>query len=211
MNLPRDASEWVDPAGLPAPFRDLAVAWHAIGVDLAVRRVPNGFSLPCFQACLFQQDESHINLAAGHGLHLSPDIAVARAVCEAAQARLSHIHGGRDDIVDHYERLAQRTVQQRREATAQEVAQWFDRTRQVAFEAIAGCMPGTAGIGTLLDVVRERLAGQGVRAALRYRFPLDLHGLHVVRVVVPGLEHVHGGGRRRGPRMMRRVLDHADR
>ncbi|MEO8544510.1 MAG: YcaO-like family protein [Burkholderiaceae bacterium] len=209
MNLPRDVSEWVAPAQLPAPFGKLAANWKKLGVELAVRFVPNCFNLPCFQACLFQKDDNHVNLAAGHGLHVSKEIAVARAICEAAQSRLSYIHGGRDDIVDHYRRLTEIARTERLQAEAQEASRWFDRSRRVSYNAISSGGAANAPIKTMLDGLVTQLGQLGFRSVFRYRFPLDLQGLHVVRVIVPGLEHVHGGGRRVGPRMLKQVLGNA--
>lgn len=206
MNLPQDVSQWVEPAGLPKPFDALAAAWSDTGVSLAVRHVPNGFSLPCFQACLFQEDETHVKLAAGHGMHVNKGIALARAICEAAQSRLSHIHGGRDDIVGHYQRVAESTRAQRLVGEALAVKRWFDRSRAIAYASIGSGLPPAGSVGAMLGAVLSRLAASGFRTVCRYRFPIDLKGLHVVRVIVPGLEHVHGGGRRVGPRMLQQVV-----
>ena len=208
MNLPRDASEWIAPAQLPMRFGELAATWRELGVELAVRHVPNIFQLPCYRACLYGKDDTGVHLAAGHGLHLSNGIALARAVCEAAQSRLVQIHGGRDDIVGHYGTVAALDPPARLEAFESEASRWFDPARSTSFDAVTSWLSPTRPIGKLVEALIHRLAQLGFGAVLRHRFQLDLQGLHVVRILVPGLEHVRGGSTRIGPRMLRKVVDH---
>ena len=215
MNLPEDASQWLDSSHLPMPFPQMAAAWSELGVELAVRHVPNIFELPCYQACLYGKEDSGVHLTAGQGLHVSSAIAVARAVCEAAQSRLSYIHGGRDDIVVLYNKVANLERSARLEAVESQAARWFDRRRSVEFDGVTSWLSPANPIGTLVPALVQRLAQLGFGSVLRHRFSLDLQGLHVVRVIVPGLEHFKGhsdgGGARMGPRMLRKVVDNGRR
>lgn len=74
------------------------------GAILTVTHVPNRFGLPCFRATVWSTEFPLINL--GYGAHLTPGIALSRAISEAAQSRLTAIAGSRDDMpAVYYERL----------------------------------------------------------------------------------------------------------
>lgn len=87
----------VDPATLGSPLVDQLCALIArAGVSLEVRLVASPTGLPCFVsrvAC----DDYPLSIS-GFGCHLSSEIALTRAITEAAQARLAYISGARDDI-----------------------------------------------------------------------------------------------------------------
>jgi ribosomal protein S12 methylthiotransferase accessory factor len=102
MNRSRDASVRLTDASLPPPFDAAAAQWRRLGIDLIVRYVPNEFGLPCFEAVLHDAGSLDVNLSGGTGLHLDRGIALARAICEAAQSRLGLIHGGRDDVTTFF-------------------------------------------------------------------------------------------------------------
>lgn len=66
------------------------------GVDLAVTYVPSRTAMPCFAVRLWSVDFALTSI--GFGAHLAPDVALSRALTEAAQSRLTVIAGSRDDI-----------------------------------------------------------------------------------------------------------------
>ena len=206
MNTVRDASCRIEPDELPAPFAAMARAWSELGVALAVRFIPNEFDLPCFQACLYEAESDTVNLAGGFGLHLDRDVAVARAICEAAQSRLGHIHGGRADVPDFYARCAPENRAARRVADAEAVAAHFDASRRIAFADVSQMRCGDRGVAELLDAVLARLRERGFGTVLRHRFAADLRGLHVVKVLVPRCEDFEPHFRRMGPRLKARVF-----
>lgn len=89
----------VDPASLGSAVTDALCALIArAGVALEVRLLPSRAGLPCFLAWLACAD--YPAAMYGFGCHLSPEIALTRAVTEAAQTRLSYIAGARDDLRD---------------------------------------------------------------------------------------------------------------
>jgi ribosomal protein S12 methylthiotransferase accessory factor len=208
MNLPRDASRWIDPDDLPEPFASMASDWQRLGVSLAVRQVPNDFGLPAFNAMLHDEGNGQtVDLSAGSGLHLDPAIALARAVCEAAQSRLSQIHGGRDDVTRLYEHLADAPdAPDARDTLAYREA--FDRARRIRWSDVPAVPADALSLDDLLQSLLERLRARGFPTVLRHRFDLPLGGLHVVKVVVPRCEEVEGDLSHLGPRLRRRVLAH---
>jgi YcaO-like protein with predicted kinase domain len=111
----------------------------------------------------------------GSGAHPAPDVALSRAISEAAQSRLTYISGAREDVVelDGLERPDLRY--QRFRAT----------TRGDDFEAIPGFAGGA--VASDLHAVVERLQRLGLEP-----FALDLErpqlGIPVSMVFVPGLK-----------------------
>jgi ribosomal protein S12 methylthiotransferase accessory factor len=209
MNRAADASLAVDLATLPEPYPTLAAGWRAQGVELAVRWLPGAFGLPCFGAWLHERHSEDVDIAGGSGLHLLPHIALARAVCEAAQSRLSLIHGGRDDITRFY---AQRHGPQgtgRREAASQVLGRIFDRTRCIDYAAVPAGPTPAATLPALQAQLLTLLHERGFADVFRHRFELDLDGLAVVKVVVPRCENTEQGVRRIGPRLLAQALAHA--
>ena len=199
MNKPRDCSLWLRLNSLPAPVRGLARRWQRLGVKLAVRYVPNDFGLPCFDATLFERDGAPIELAAGSGLHFDPQIALVRAVCEAAQSRLSSIHGGRDDLTRFYDQLGDPAA--RAAAIAQQCSRRFNRRQSIGFDEIAVPIRAYKTLPATLRGLLRHLEQQGFSTVLRYQFERPLNGLAVVKVVVPRCEDVEHNSRRIGKRL----------
>jgi len=209
MNRAADVSAAVDVATLPEPFCSLAAQWRALGIELGVRWLPNDLGLPCFAAWLHEPDNGNVNLAGGSGLHLQAPIALARAVCEAAQSRLSLIHGGRDDITGFYEKYRLQPATERRSMESEVLARIFGRSRTRAWPDLP---PGWAPAGPLpavLDGLLSRLRDSGFDTVFRHRFDVALNGLSVVKVIVPRCENTEHGSRRVGPRLLAHAVAHA--
>jgi ribosomal protein S12 methylthiotransferase accessory factor len=70
------------------------------GVELVLLVVPSCVNVATFWAVILDCNpfgsSSMINV--GYGTHLSPSVAACRAITEAAQSRLTWIHGSREDI-----------------------------------------------------------------------------------------------------------------
>lgn len=213
MNRAADASCWLDPASLPEPFFSLSHQWAVTGVELMVRFLPNQLDLPCFQAMLYEAASDTVRFSTGYGLHLDPAIALSRAICEAAQSRLSVIHGGREDITQFYEKYHGVDRHARKGYEADQLQRFADPKRTVRFEQIAAAplvadVAADASIGAHLASLLTRLSQAGFGHVYRHVFEADLPELAVVKVIVPKCEHVGHGLRRIGPRLMQRILAH---
>ena len=77
---------------------DLCARIERAGVTLETRLIPSPTGLPCFLAWVSCDD--YPAAMYGFGCHRNADIALSRAVTEAAQARLAYISGARDDLQD---------------------------------------------------------------------------------------------------------------
>jgi ribosomal protein S12 methylthiotransferase accessory factor len=210
MNYACERSRWVEPETLPEPFRSEIRRWHALGMQLALREVPNEHGLPCFMATLFEPGSASVNLAGGAGLHLSRETALARAICEAAQSRVGCIHGGREDLVGFYAKYTGMQPARRRRAEQQLVRQLFDRRRSVAFDQVQQPAANSGlPIARVLNRLLQHLAARGFPSVFRHRFAQSgLNGLRVVKVIVPGCELADHATRRFGRRLFKRLTSH---
>jgi ribosomal protein S12 methylthiotransferase accessory factor len=209
MNLVDDGSQWVEHAELPEPFRALASDWHRLGVDLSVRHVPNDFELPCFQAGLSEPASSDVNLAAGYGLHLDRGVALSRAICEAAQSRLSTIHGGRDDITGFYAKYTDQPTPTRLDREQLAIRTMFDTSRRIDFTDVPDHPRFDRSLKDALAEVLAIMRRAGLPSAFRHRFDASLGGLQVVKVIVPKSELVGHDARRIGRRLLERIMARA--
>lgn len=209
INTADEAAVRLDNADLPEPFCTWARQWQQLGVELIVRYVPNDFGLPCFDAYVFEPASADVNLAIGSALHFDREIALARAVSEAAQSRLSFIHGARDDIVHFYAKYVKVDDDARRAAEAQLLASLRATLRPMVISEVPdhACSTPADALAELL----QRLSRLGFSRVFRCRLGLadhgvDLQGLHVVKVVVPRCEVAPSTHLRMGPRLLERVL-----
>ena len=209
MNKARDCSQLVLNTDLPPPFDELEAHWRRCGIELSVRYVPNAFDLPCFQARLHEAASADVNLAIGSGLHLDRQVALTRAISEAAQSRLTHIHGGRDDVTIFYSKYDRWRPRARIGMEANAVRDGFDDSRRIDFETIPEGQDGDKPIAKQLDGLLDRLSRLGFESVFRYRFDLGSEDLFVVKIVVPRCEYIGHGTLRMGTRLLRRVVGEA--
>ena len=78
------------------PARDLLDRLAAAEVDVRVEVLPSPTGLACFRATIWS--EAFPVRFAGAGAHLDREVALCRALTEAAQSRVTEIAGARDDL-----------------------------------------------------------------------------------------------------------------
>lgn len=192
----RNASVRVE--GLPPEIRAIEAAAAREGLTLVVRHVPNDFAMPFFACFLFdpaRPERRFFN--GGWGCHLDKHIALMRAVTEAAQSRAAYLHGGRaapEDGDADAVRAQMETV---------------SRGSAVAFAALQELDAGGAiheqwarTVAALRRVVD--------RPIYRVVYTPDEGPLHVVRLVVPLLEHFSHETMRVGPRLQAELESSAE-
>ncbi len=160
----------------------------AAEIDVAVFDVTSDLGIPAFLALIDDATGTTGAPELGSGAHPAPEVALARALSEAAQARATFIAGAREDIPD--EDYAEEALESRRLAArgilsglAPERA--FTDTRSVERPSFA------------LDIEATLAALQrsGMAEAVAIDVGKPAFGLAVVRVVVPGLEAALEGPR----------------
>lgn len=168
----------------------LVDAARAAGVEVVVIDCTVDTRVPTFIAYLCDTANPTLGLYNGYGTHLDPEVAVIRAICEAAQGRLVFIAGSRDDSFGHHNRFRATYEQANSELLARpetvDMRDFRDESGDT-FEADGR---------TLLD----RLRSIGINRVLAVDMTHPDIGIDVFRVVVPGLEGYMLGDFTPGPR-----------
>ena len=177
------------------------------GLRVAIWYVAEAFSLPCFMCTVFDPEARtwYPQRASGFGCHPFRRIALARAMTEALQSRLTHIAGARDDVM--WSRYRDSIMMDGAAGSA-----WIRNVDNepvaVDFGAIAE-FATEENLDTLLMRVLDAVAAQGFEEAIFVDLTRDDIGIPVVHVTVPGLEGpLWKPGYSPGPRM-RRFLERA--
>jgi YcaO-like protein with predicted kinase domain len=171
--------------------------YRAAGIAIGVWHVTSDSGIPAF-LCEIRDpapaDPARLRRFHGSGCHADRGVALARALTEAAQTRLTYIAGIRDDLAptEYIETQKGEIEQALLDALASEAT-------PVAF----GAVPGYAS-DDLADDLRwalARLAACGIEQAIAIDLSRPELAIPVMRVVVPGLEgHVRHPDYRPGPR-----------
>lgn len=175
----QDASV-VDPASVDGPrSRAILALCAAAGVAVTLWDVTSDIGVPVFSA-LLDDPLGRIQPEIGAACHPDPDVALAGALAEAAQARLTTISGARDDMTEAFGAAAIR-------ARSAAGAAWRDAPAARRFRsAVQTSEP--------LEAVLHGLDRAGFGDAACVTLTRADPGVPVVRVVVPGLEGPWTGG-----------------
>ena len=174
-----------------AAARGLIARAEARGFGLALWDATSDIGVPVVLAALVGLEAPETPSGFGAGCHPDPGVAAVRAITEAAQTRLIAVTGARDDLEP--EIFAGATGLRFRWAMRDPGAGARDWS---ALPSLASdCLRAD------LDLVAERAAraAPAVLAVDLTREP----GLHVTRVIVPGLEAASPAEARPGPRAAR--------
>ncbi len=176
----------LDPGSVDDPVcRGLLDAFERAEVDVAVWETTSDLGVPSYLCSALDRVSSSfrpVGLARGAGCNPVPAVALARALTEAAQSRVTRIVGTRDDIQrEDFEALQS---DEKHEAHRAQMA-----TPQVPPSRF-GQDPPAAGV-TLRDHVTwmcRRLRAAGVGPAIAIDLSRPELPISVVRTIVPGLE-----------------------
>jgi YcaO-like protein with predicted kinase domain len=169
----------------PTYCREILARYQAANIIPMVWNTTSDAGLPSFAAIIFDEESDSLlrpmSAAFGSGCHTNRGIAMARALTEAAQSRLTGIAGSRDDMTQGSYRTSQS-------------AEALDYYRQLARETSKALAYNTApdhegenfrdDLNNVLDCLR-RISIQQVIAVDLSRPGLPIS---VARVIVPGLE-----------------------
>jgi len=180
FTLPCGESRALDLDSLPpGPLTVLRARLQRAGVSLRLIRVQSLAPVSTFWAVLIDPQSpfacSCVNF--GQGSHLSPTVAASRAVTEAAQSRLTFIHGSREDLKgDSYEF----------DETHRRVRAFFEGQHgDLLWNEIAD--HSTSDLCQDLETVLKGLGTAGYSRVYRIDLTHSRFGIPVVKVLVPGL------------------------
>jgi len=175
--------------------RELLEIFSRAAIDVAVWDIANDLRVPCFGAMIRERDDDvlrRVVWAGGFGCHPRRAVALARALTEAAQSRLTAISGSRDDLPrDAYESAGRSDFKDVGDLLfGAPVARSFGRVADFASDTFEGDLAGTL----------DRLSARGIDDVIVVDLTRDDIGIPVAKVVVPGLERPLLPGYLPGPR-----------
>ena len=97
----RERGRVIDPESVTFPLARLILdRCVAQGARVALLALPGALDVSVIWAIILSERalSTRTSINTGWGAHVNPDVALARALTEAAQSRLGKIHGARDDI-----------------------------------------------------------------------------------------------------------------
>ena len=97
----RDRGQRIDPDSVAFPLARLILDyWAAEGAWVVLMALPAPVAVSVIWAVLVSERSlsPRTFMSVGSGAHVNPEVALARALTEAAQTRLAKIHGARDDL-----------------------------------------------------------------------------------------------------------------
>jgi YcaO-like protein with predicted kinase domain len=173
----------LDPGSVDGPTsRPLLDLFKRAGIMLRIWDVTSDIRLPVFVCLAMEPDPTEgVEPELGSGCHADRDVALARALTEAAQARLTRISGARDDFpVESY-------GSPERRARQQSARRLFGQSPARRDFRAAPTLEGPT-LRHDLDVALSRLSDAGLRQVAWVDLTRPEFGIPVGRVVVPGLE-----------------------
>lgn len=169
------------------PCRQLLDRFTECGLSVHAWDVTSDIGVAAFVCQLVDPNDQTADPEVGSGCHPAREIALLRALTEAAQARTTYIAGSRDDyLADWYELEARR---QRR-------AIMLQRTAGVEAQRDFSLVPTFESPSLDADVrwLLARLRSAGISQVLVVDLTRDALGIPVAKVIVPGLEGARSYG-----------------
>ena len=192
----------MDPASVSSDYcRDLLAHYADAGLNVGLWDVTSDLGVPVFCCAVAERSDTAVEAELGAGCHPDREVALLRALTEAAQSRTTRIAGSRDDYVpESYDGAAKLA----RNRTAR---LWLADPPRRSFADAPNLSAAT--IDGDLDLVLRRLRSKGIDQVVAVDLTKPDIGLPVVRVVAAGLEGAYqgaGSDYRPGPRAVARGL-----
>jgi ribosomal protein S12 methylthiotransferase accessory factor len=136
--------------------------------------------VPVYRAQVYDPS-GHVPSSHGYGAHLDPQIAMVRALTEAAQTRAILISGARDDIFHQYYTALRLQKNSGSDARTLE-------SNPPTVDARVRKSQATATFEEDIDILLEKLKQAGLNQVIVFDLSPPEWDISVVRVIVPGLE-----------------------
>ena len=180
LNL-QTKSKFIDINTIDDPWvKTLSHRIKAADFKLVLIWVESCIAVNTFWAILLDQNPYNPTLIVnvGYGTHLSPSVAATRAITEAAQSRLTFIHGARDDLKS--EEVFENTN------THRQLYNYFDRiTSTCSWKTLINY--AQQELFADYNYVLQSLANTGYNNVYRVDLTRQPFNISVVKVFVPGL------------------------
>lgn len=156
--------------------------YEAADIGVSVMEITSDVGVPAFLCEIVGRSEGVATRYSGMGCHLFPEIALLRALTEAAQSRLTYITGSRDDLSRREYRAARAGNVRSPEPGPSR------RCCRRSFAEAPAAPTGSCTFMDDIDLIVRRLDRAGVTSVLTVDLTSPKYAIPVVRVIVPGLE-----------------------
>ncbi|UXN65803.1 YcaO-like family protein [Phyllobacterium sp. A18/5-2] len=166
--------------------RNIIEKVHMAGLEINIWYVTTNISVPTFTCSIWDSTmrTPYPSRAGGHGAHPYKRIAIIRAITEALQSRLTHIAGGRDDMYwEKYISLLPTYL----DVNLKYISYIREEAEVVDYRRIDEA-PELASIDDALHWLMERIKKDASGDSLVVDLTQEGSPIHVVQVIVPGLE-----------------------
>ncbi|AHE67574.1 YcaO-like family protein [Legionella oakridgensis] len=158
---------------------------HRSNLYLEVWDISTHLNIPAYLTILHNPDEvRNVGMMMGTGAHFSSVVALARAITEAIQARLTIISGARDDQTPR--------VYQKIKRIRGDFDGMFAKTRLEKTPFIETKIPQGYSFSQCLSELVHVLKNNGFKHVIVYDHTREDINIPVVHVMVPGLRYFHG-------------------
>ena len=158
--------------------------FHTADTHVGIWNMTSDTEVPCFIARIIPKDPPNlcpIRPASGFGCHPNKELALSRALTEAAQSRLTFIAGARDDIhTSNYDHFISSDEYNKWHHSIVEQTALTDYTDISSFE-----INEPADIEVIL---KKQLQHIGIKEIITVDLTKKRYGIPVVKVVIPHLE-----------------------
>lgn len=163
--------------------RELLGKLAAAEVRIGVWDMTSDTGVPAYAAEIYDASERpdfrRLGAFGGYGCHLAPEIALLRAIGEAAQSRLTFISGSRDDLFYAKYLVASADIAARVASIEQPAA----RANFAAQSSLS-----SASFDEDLELLLKRVQSVGLTRVVAVDLSKPEVGIPVVKVIVPGME-----------------------
>lgn len=170
----------IDPVSIPYDtVTELLSMFSSADLCPIIRDCTSNLNIPTFEVQLFDKEDPDAGSYGGYGCHLSAEIALIRAITEAAQSRTVTVAGSRDDFFREHFRMT-KYLQGQMARTMMSAVPTGQLHNHV--ETSGECFEDD------LHYILDTLVGAGIRQVVVIQLPTISSGLAIVKALVPGLE-----------------------
>ena len=154
-------------------LRELIERVHEVGLSLCVWDISQ-HDVPVYYCILYDHDIMRgMQMFSGSAAHYDKDSALLKAICEAAQVRLTYIAGARDDIFPGFFK------QLRLSPSELPIGDYDYRQREP--------LEGLSNISQQRDFILSLLLDKGYQQVLKVNHTRDEFNIPVVHSIIPGM------------------------
>jgi len=202
FQLIKDTSRIVTLSSLSEDLFKLIEKIKKAGFCLWVRSVENEFGLPFFYCYIMEKgNKNPYFINSGYGCHFSKDIAITRAITEAAQSRLTFIQGSRDDLIFYRNLFSKMTPEEKTFFLRRLLDKAENKRHRINYNSIPE-RDISESLNTLYSSLIDILKKAGFNRIIRFNYSKPWEKLQVVRVIIPEMESFSNASPKVGKRLL---------